>query len=73
MTILRNSFSVQPGPTRRVRGRLFDTLNNLSIMRGAIDYRSSIRHNVPDHNESRAGVAPEKSQRRVQLAVVSID
>ncbi len=51
MKILRNSFSVQPGPTRRVRGRLFDTLNNLSIMRGAINYRSGI-DKMPDHNES---------------------
>jgi hypothetical protein len=49
--ILHNSFSVQPGPTRRERGRLFDTLNNLSIMRGAINYRFRIEK-MQDHNES---------------------
>jgi hypothetical protein len=47
VTILRNSFSGQPGPTRRERGRLFDTLNNLSIMRGAINYRSGT-DKIPD-------------------------
>jgi hypothetical protein len=53
--VLRNSFSV-PGPTRRVRGRLFDTLNNLSIMRGAINYRFGI-DKIPDNKESGAQTA----------------
>jgi hypothetical protein len=52
VTNLRNSFSVQPGSTRRVRGRLFDTLTNLSIMRRATNYRSGI-DKIPGHNESR--------------------
>jgi hypothetical protein len=58
---------------RKQRGRLFDTLDNPFIMRGAIDYRSSTRHKMPDHTESRAGVAQEESQRQVQLAVACID